>query len=23
MAEQEAISRVWDIIEQAGVGMLT
>ena len=23
MAEQEALSRVWDIIEQAGVGMLT
>ena len=23
MAEQEAVSRVWDIIEQAGVGMLT
>ena len=23
MAEQEAISRVWDIIEKAGVGMLT
>lgn len=23
MAKQEAISRVWDIIEQAGVGMLT
>jgi general stress protein 26 len=23
MAEQESISRVWDIIEQSGVGMLT